>query len=218
MKNIKNSSACYFLLCTLLATSLVGCAPLLIGGMAFTGAVASDRRTSGIQLEDESIELRASRQIRNVFGDRVHVNVNSFNLEVLLTGEVPNDKDRQSVAKLVSEVENVRSVLNELTIGPNSSFADRSHDLLVSGKIKAAIIDNKDLMVNSFKIVTEQGNVYLMGRVTQNEATKATEIARNMSGVKKVNKVFQLISDEELRVLNPPATSTPQPETGARSK
>ena len=153
-----------------------------------------------------------------MFGDRVHVNVNSFNLEVLLTGEVPNDKDRQSVAKLVSEVENVRSVLNELTIGPNSSFADRSHDLLVSGKIKAAIIDNKDLMVNSFKIVTEQGNVYLMGRVTQNEATKATEIARNMSGVKKVTKVLQLMSDEELRVLNPPATSTPQPETGARSK
>ncbi len=218
MKNIKKTSACYLLLCALLTTSLVGCAPLLIGGMAGTVAVASDRRTSGIQLEDELIELRASTQIRNVFGDRAHVNVNSFNLQVLLTGEVSNDKDRQSVAKLVSEVENVRSVLNELTIGPNSSFADRSHDLLVSGKIKATIIDNKDLMVNSFKIVTEQGNVYLMGRVTQNEANKATEIARNMSGVKKVTKVFQLMSDDELRVLNPPATSTPQPETGARSK
>ena len=138
-------SAVCILGCTLL---LSACAPLLLGGMAGTVVVATDRRTSGIQLEDEEIELRAASRIREMFGDRVHVNVNSFNLQVLLTGEVPTDRDRQAVYKIVSEVENVRKILNEVVIGPVSSYADRSHDVLLSSKVKAGIIDAKDLMVN----------------------------------------------------------------------
>jgi osmotically-inducible protein OsmY len=187
---------------------LVGCAPIMLGGMAGTVVVATDRRTSGIQLEDESIELRASKRIREVYGDRVHVNVNSYNLQVLLTGEVPSDKDRLAAFKIVSEVENVKSVLNELAIAPNSTYAERTNDVLIAGKVKASIIDTKDLMVNTFKIVTEHGNVYLMGRVTQNEANRATEVVRNVSGVNQVIRVFQLITDAELKALNPPASST----------
>ncbi len=199
-----------WLLVVLLGSLLAGCAPLLLGGMAGTVVVASDRRTSGIQLEDESIELRATSRINDLLSNRAHVNVSSFNLQVLLTGEVPSDKDRQAAGKLVSEVENVRTVLNELIIAPNSTYAERSHDLLLSGKIKASIIDNKELMVNAFKVVTEQGNVYLMGRVTQNEANRVTEIVRNTSGVKKVTRVFQLMNDEELKTINTPASSAPR--------
>ena len=193
------------LVCTLM---LSACAPLILGGMAGTVVVATDRRTSGIQLEDEEIEIRAGSRIRDMLGDRVHVNVNSFNLQVLVTGEVPSDRDRQAVFKIVSEVENVRKVLNELAIGPVSSYADRTHDVLLTSKVKAGIIDAKDLMVNTFKIVAEHGNIYLMGRVTTNEANRATEIARNVSGVNQVVRVFQLLTDEELRSLNPPANTT----------
>ncbi len=207
-------SAVCILGCTLL---LSACAPLLLGGMAGTVVVATDRRTSGIQLEDEEIELRAASRIREMFGDRVHVNVNSFNLQVLLTGEVPTDRDRQAVYKIVSEVENVRKILNEIAIGPISSYADRSHDVLLSSKVKAGIIDAKDLMVNTFKIIAEHDNIYLMGRVTPNEANRATEIARNVSGVKQVVRVFQLLTDDELRALNPPISSgTPPSGPGPR--
>jgi len=207
-------SAVCILGCTLL---LNACAPLLLGGMAGTVVVATDRRTSGIQLEDEEIELRAASRIREMFGDRVHVNVNSFNLQVLLTGEVPTDRDRQAVYKIVSEVENVRKILNEIAIGPISSYADRSHDVLLSSKVKAGIIDAKDLMVNTFKIIAEHDNIYLMGRVTPNEANRATEIARNVSGVKQVVRVFQLLTDDELRALNPPISSgTPPSGPGPR--
>jgi osmotically-inducible protein OsmY len=185
--------------------------------MAGTVVVATDRRTSGIQLEDEEIELRAASRIREMFGDRVHVNVNSFNLQVLLTGEVPTDRDRQAVYKIVSEVENVRKILNEVVIGPVSSYADRSHDVLLSSKVKAGIIDAKDLMVNTFKIIAEHDNIYLMGRVTPNEANRATEIARNVGGVKQVVRVFQLLTDDELRAINPPISSgTPPSGPGPR--
>ncbi len=207
-------SAVCILGCTLL---LSACAPLLLGGMAGTVVVATDRRTSGIQLEDEEIELRAASRIREMFGDRVHVNVNSFNLQVLLTGEVPTDRDRQAVYKIVSEVENVRKILNEVVIGPVSSYADRSHDVLLSSKVKAGIIDAKDLMVNTFKIIAEHDNIYLMGRVTPNEANRATEIARNVGGVKQVVRVFQLLTDDELRAINPPISSgTPPSGPGPR--
>ena len=198
-------------LCILICTfTLSACAPLMLGGMAGTVIVATDRRTSGIQLEDEEIEFRASARIRDMFGDRAHVNVNSFNLQVLLTGEVPSDRDRQAVFKIVSEVENVRKVLNEIAIGPVSSYADRTHDVLLTSKVKAGIIDAKDLMVNTFKIVAEHGNIYLMGRVTPKEANRATEIARNVSGVNQVIRVFQLLSEEELRALNPPVSGSTQ--------
>jgi osmotically-inducible protein OsmY len=195
-----------------LVMGLGACAPLVVGGFVGGAMVATDRRTSGTQLEDEGIELRSANRIREMVGDRVHVNITSYNRQVLLTGEVPNDRDRQYLAKLVSEVDNVRSVVNELAVMPASSLGDRSTDALITGKIKASMLDSKDIFASAYKVVTERGNVYLMGRVTQREANRATDIARTVGGVKKVVRVFEIISEEELKALLPePPKATPAP-------
>ena len=192
-----------------LVMGLGACAPLMVGGFVSGAMVASDRRTSGTQLEDEGIELRSANRIREMVGNRVHVNVTSYNRQVLLTGEVPNDRDRQYLAKLISEVDNVRPVVNELAVMPASSLADRSTDALVTGKIKASMLDSKDIFANAYKVVTERGNVYLMGRVTQREANRATEVARTVGGVKKVVRVFEIISEEDLKALLPEPPKAP---------
>ena len=184
--------------------TLAACVPLVIGGAMVGGTMmAIDRRTSGAQLEDEGIELRAASRIRTNIGDRVHVNVTSYNRQVLVTGEVPNEQDKQAVGQIVTQVENVRSVVNELAILGNSSLSQRSNDVLITGKIKAALIDSKDLISNAFKVVTENGTVYLLGRVTQREGDRATAIARSTSGVQKVVRVFETISEEELTRMAP---------------
>lgn len=196
-----------------LVMGLGACAPLVVGGFVGGAMVATDRRTSGTQLEDEGIELRSANRIREMVGDRVHVNVTSYNRQVLLTGEVPNDRDRQYLAKLISEVDNVRSVINELGVMPKSSLGDRSTDALITGKIKASMLDSKDIFASAYKVVTERGTVYLMGRVTQREANRATDIARTVGGVKKVVRVFEVISEEELKALlpEPPKAAAPAP-------
>ena len=195
-----------------LVMGLGACAPLMVGGFVGSAMVATDRRTSGTQLEDEGIELRSANRIREMVGDRVHVNVTSYNRQVLLTGEVPNERDRQYLAKLVSEVDNVRSVVNELAVMPASSLGDRSTDALITGKIKASMLDSKDIFASAYKVVTERGNVYLMGRVTQREANRATDIARTVGGVKKVVRVFEVITEDELKALLPePPKAPPAP-------
>ena len=195
-----------------LVMGLGACAPLVVGSFVGGAMVATDRRTSGTQLEDEGIELRSANRIREMVGDRVHVNITSYNRQVLLTGEVPNDRDRQYLAKLVSEVDNVRTVVNELAVMPASSLGDRSTDALITGKIKASMLDSKDIFASAYKVVTERGNVYLMGRVTQREANRATDIARTVGGVKKVVRVFEVISEEELKALLPePPKASPAP-------
>lgn len=197
-------------LSTLAAAALAGglsaCAPLVVGGAAVGAMVAVDRRTSGSQLEDETIELRAASRIRDNLGNRTHVNVTSYNRQVLLTGEVPDEATRQTVDQLVAKVENVRAVVNELGIMPPSSLTQRSNDTLITGKMKAALIDARDLQSSAFKVVTERGTLYLMGRVTAREAERATQIARGVGGVTRVVRVFEIISDEELaRITNAPA-------------
>jgi osmotically-inducible protein OsmY len=182
------------------AAALAGCAPLVIGGAAAGAAlVASDRRTSGIQLEDEGIELRAGSRLREALGDSAHVNVTSYNRLVLLTGEVPNEQARQRAEEIVSRVENVRSIVNELGVMGVTTLTQRSADVLVTGKVKASLIDAADLQINAFKVLTERGTVYLMGRVTAREADKATQIARGVSGVQRVVRVFEPIGDDELK-------------------
>ena len=194
-----------------LLAGLTACVPLLMGGaMVGTALVATDRRTSGTQLEDEGIELRAVSRLRETLGDRAHVNVTSFNRRVLITGEVPAEQDKQLVEQAVSRLENVRSVVNELAVLGNSSLTQRSNDSLITGKVKAGLVDSKDLFANAFKVTTERGITDLMGRVTQREADRATEVARTTSGVQKVVKVFELISEDELRNLQP----QPTPEKG----
>lgn len=188
-----------------LATVLSACAPVIIGGAVMGSLAAADRRTLGAQVEDEGIEQRSSNRIREHLGDRVHINVTSFNRQVLLTGEVPSEQDKQLAEQVISRVENVRAIINELAILGHSTLAQRSSDSLVTGRVKAQLIDSKDLSASSFKVVTERGTVYLMGRVTAREADRGTDIARNTSGVQKVIRLFEVISEEELqRMLSQP--------------
>ncbi len=185
-----------------LATALSGCAPLLLGGAAMTALVATDRRTSGAQLEDETIELRASGRIRDALGDRVHVVVTSFNRQVLLTGEVPDQVTRETIEQIVRKVENVSGVINELGIQIISSLSQRSNDLLISTKVRATLIEASDLSAGAFKVQTERGTVHLMGRVTAREADRATNLVRSISGVQRVVRAFEIITEEELlRIL-----------------
>jgi osmotically-inducible protein OsmY len=195
---------------TLLGGTLTACFPLVVGGVAGGALVATDRRTSGAQLEDEGIELRATSRIRSNVGERVHVNLTSYNRQVLLTGEVPNAQDKQLVEQIVARVENVNSVVNELAIMGNATLTQRSSDVLVTGRVKAMLVDARDLSSNAFKVVTERGTTYLMGRVTQREADRATEVVRSTPGVQKVIRIFEVISEEELaRML--PAKPAAQP-------
>jgi osmotically-inducible protein OsmY len=179
---------------------LGGCAAPLVMGGAFVGTtmVASDRRSTGIQLEDEAIELRAATRLHEALGDRVHINVTSYNLQVLVTGEVPNERDKALTQQIVSRVENVRSIVNELGVMANSSLSQRASDSLVTGRIKASLVDSKELYANAFKVVTERGVSYMMGRVTQREANAATEMARTTTGVQKLVRLFEIISEDEL--------------------
>lgn len=199
----------------LVATTLAGCAPLVVGGAMVGGMVATDRRTSGAQLDDEGIELRSANRLRDALGDRGHLNVTSYNRKVLVTGEVPSDADRQLVERTVSGVDNVRAIINEVAIMGNSTLTQRSSDTLVTGRVKAAMVDAQDIFANAFKVVTERGTVYLMGRVTQREADRATEITRGVTGVQRVVRVLEVITDAELqRMLPEPAPAA----SGSTSK
>ena len=186
-------------------SSLSACAPLIVGGAVMTGVVATDRRTAGTQVEDESIELKVASAVRQELGDRVHLNVTSFNRKVLLSGEVRTPADKERAEKLAQSQENVQSVVNDLAVMPPSSFTQRSKDTVITGQVKAAFVDAKDLQVNAIKVVTERGAVYLMGRVTAREAKRATDITRSIGGVTKVVRVFEEISEQELERLSRPS-------------
>jgi osmotically-inducible protein OsmY len=178
---------------------LAGCAPLLVGGAMVGGTMMfSDRRTAGTQVEDKAIELKASNRLKEVIGDRSHVNVNSYNRTVLLTGEAATEADKAAIEQTVQKVDNVRSTVNELEVTIPSALSTRSNDALISGKVRATFIDARDLQVNAFKIVTERAVVYLMGRVTEREAARATELARSVGGVQKVVRVFEIVTEQEL--------------------
>lgn len=196
--------ACTVGAAVMVSSALTACVgPLLVGGAMVGGSLlAVDRRTSGSQLDDEGIELRAANQIRSNFGTRVRVSVTSYNRQVLLTGEVPNLQDQQAVEQLVKQMVNVASVVNELAVIDTPSLIDRSADALLTARIKAVLLNAGDLQSNAFKVVTERSTTYLMGRVTQREADRATELVRATPGVQKVVRIFELISEQELNRLN----------------
>ena len=197
----------------LMTSALAACIPLVAGGMASGALLATDRRTSGAQLEDEGIELRALNRIRSNIGDRVHVNLTSYNRQVLLTGEVPSAQDKAAVEQIVSRVENVSGVVNDLEVMSATTLGQRSSDTLVTGRVKAALIDARDLQFNAFKVVSERGVVYLLGRVTQREADRATAVARSTTDVQKVVRVFEIISEAELARLQPTPAKAPAADT-----
>jgi osmotically-inducible protein OsmY len=188
-------------LCGVLATSLQGCFAVAAGGLVMGTLAASDRRTFGAQTEDKAIVVKGESRIPGVVGDGGHVNVTSFNRKVLLTGEVKDEAMKAAAEREAAAIEGVQGVVNELEIVGTSSFTSRSNDTLITGKVKAAFIDSKELYANAIKVVTERGNVYLMGRVTSREGVLAADAASNISGVSRVVKVFEYISDDEYKRL-----------------
>ena len=205
-----NRTTATLLLALAAGTTLSACAPLLIGGAIWGGTlVVSDRRTSGTQIDDQSIELKSVRRIADVIGDRGHVNVTSYNRLVLLSGEVPTEADKAAVEQAVARIDNVRSIVNELTLAAPSSLSARSNDTLMTSKVKASMVDARDIQANAYKVVTERSVVYLMGRVTEREANRAADVARGVSGVQKVVKVFEVVSEGELADTQPKTLAKP---------
>jgi osmotically-inducible protein OsmY len=182
-------------------STLSGCVALAVGGAVGTALVVTDRRTAGVQLEDQNIELKSLTRIREAIADRGHVNVTSYNRMVLITGEVPTEADRVAVEQAIARIENVRSTVNDLAVTAPSSLAARSGDTILTSKVKATYVDAKDLQSGAIKVVTERGTVYLLGRVTEREATRAAELARSISGVQKVVRVFEILTEAELATL-----------------
>ena len=195
------------------AVLLGGCAAVVVGAGAAAGYSAyEDRRSTGTQFEDQRIENRASSAIDQIWGFKVHVNVTSYNRQVLITGEVPDATTRDEVEKLIATAPGVRTLANELTIGPQTSLAARTGDTIVTSNVKARFLGAKNFNPAHVKVVTEAGVVYLLGMVTEVEANAASEIARTTDGVKKVVKVFEYCkSGESICRPIPPVTAEKKP-------
>ncbi len=192
-------------------TLLAFCVPFLAGcfgvaavGMGTGALMVSDRRNSETYVTDEGLELRASSRISEKFGDKVHVNVTSYNRMLLLTGEAPSESLKTEIAKTASEVPNVKSISNEIAIAGPSSLGGRSNDAYLTSKVKARFVDAKKFSAHHVKVVTEAGVVFLLGLVTQAEADAAADIARTTGGVQKVVRVFEIISPEQARAMDGP--------------
>ena len=187
--------------------SLQGCVPLIVGGAAMGAAATMDRRTLGAQTEDKSITVKAEVQVPKLVGSAGHVNIASYNRKVLLTGEVRDEAMKAAVEREVRAIEGVSSVINELVVSGPSSYTSRSSDALITGNVKGSLIEMKTISATSFKVVTERGTVYLMGRVTQREGDLGAKIAQSVSGVQRVVKIFEYITEEELRTQFPKTSS-----------
>ncbi len=177
----------------MLVAALSACVPAVIAvGVGGAAMVATDRRTTGAQVDDEAIELKLSERIRTLYEDRVHVNVSSFNGVVLLTGEVPDTATAAGVATAAKDIEKVRSVHNELTvISPNSDMSARTNDSYITTKVKGRFIEANKFPPNAVRVVTERAVVYLMGIVSKAEGSAAGEVAATTEGVARVVKVFE---------------------------
>jgi len=174
------------------AVLLAGCPAVIVGGGAVAYSAIEDRRTSGTMMDDDSIEARVSRTVSERYGENTHVNVTSFNRSVLLTGEVPEDPRRAEIEKLVRGIGNVRGVTNDLQVAAPSSLGARTNDSLITTKVKGRLLDSNKVNPVHVKVVTEAGVVYLMGIVTEKEASDAVEVARTTGGVVKVVRIFEL--------------------------
>lgn len=177
-----------------LTPQLQGCVEMAVVGAGAAALAADDRRSLGAQAEDKEIDVRGESRVNDRFGDKVHINVTSYNRNVLLTGEAPDAGTKAQIEKIVREIPNVRGVVNEIQIAGVSSYSARGNDSYLTSKVKARFIDNGgNFSVNQVKVVTEAGVVYLLGLVTRKEAEAAVEIARTTGGVQKVVRVFEYI-------------------------
>lgn len=200
------------------ATLLSGCGVLAVGAVTGTTAVLADRRSPGVQAIDVGIQLEAGNYLIKRYGDNAHITVTAFNQKVLLTGEAKDADIKGGAGVYLKELKNVRSVFNEIVIGPNSSFTARASDTYLASRIKAQMIFTNDLPSNSMNIVVEASNVYLMGILTKAEAERAKKVASNTSGVKQVFIFFDIISDaEKARLDRQEKVDTLQPNTSVNN-
>jgi osmotically-inducible protein OsmY len=195
------------------ALAVSGCVPMVIGAGAAAYSTLEDRRSTGTQIDDESIEVRSANRITDRFGDSVHINITSFSHMALVTGEVPDARAKDEVDKIVRAVPTVRGVTNDLQVAGLSSMGSRTNDSYLTSKVKARLLDSQNVSPLHVKVVTESGVVYLLGIVTEAEADEAVELARTTGGVRKVVKVFEYCkpTDEICKPRSaPPPTSTRQ--------
>jgi len=195
-------------LCGAMLASLSGCVALVAGGAVSGTLAASDRRTFGAQTEDRAIEVKGAIKVNNVGGDAAHVNINGFNRRALLTGEVRDEAMKAAIEREIRGIEGVIDVINEMEIAGPSSYTSRSSDTIITTKVKASLVDAKDISANSYQVVTERGVVYLQGRVTQREGQIGADIARGVSGVTKVVKLFEYITEDEWKSYQPKPANT----------
>jgi osmotically-inducible protein OsmY len=181
----------------LLTSLLSGCGVLAVGGVVAGASVMADRRTPAVQAIDKGIGLEVENALEKKFGDSAHINVTSFNQKVLLTGEAKDASIKEQAGAYAKANKNVRSVFNELIIGPNSTYTVRANDSYLESKIKAQMIFTDKLPSNSMAIVAEGSSIYLMGILTQHEAGIAKKVASNANGVKDVYAYFDIISEAE---------------------
>ena len=192
------------LLLALTLPILAGCFGVAAVGVGTGALMASDRRNSEIYVADEALELRAGNRISDKFGDKVHVNVTSYNRMLLLTGEAPSEAIKAEIGQIAASVENAKAVSNEIAVAGNSSLASRSNDTYLTSKVKARFVDAQKFAAQHVKVVSEAGVVYLLGLVTQAEADAAADIARTTGGVQKVVRVFEVITPAQALALDGP--------------
>jgi osmotically-inducible protein OsmY len=195
MNQPKLNTSIKLMAAALLALQLAACVPVVAGGAVAGGVMAADRRTSGIYIEDQAIELKAKKMIvDNIGAANINVSVTSFNLNVLLTGEAISEEIRAKAERAALSVENVKTVTNELAISEKSGLGTSANDTYITSKVKSSMLKENRFPANYVKVVTENSVVYLMGMVTREEAEDAVDIARNVGGVEKVVKVFEYIN------------------------
>jgi osmotically-inducible protein OsmY len=203
-----------------LSATLQGCFLLVAGAAGGSALVATDRRTLGAQTEDREIQVKSLAQINQNLPDTSHVNVSVFNRRVLLTGEVPDEASKQKAEQFVRQLNNVNAIVNELTVAPASDLSSRTNDSYLETRVKTALIAEKNISANNFKVVCENGSVYLMGLVTRDEGATGADVASQVPGVVKVVKVFQYILPQDVATANAgaasaPAAAAPPPTTDA---
>ncbi len=182
----------------LTACVLSGCVPALVGGAVVgTTVVATDRRTAGMQLDDQAIELRVRNLVANNYSDAVQVTPSSYNGNVLLVGTVPDVGTSSQIEKLVQQLEHVKRVINQLQVGAPRTVAEGAADSWISGQVRAAFLATEGLPSNAFAVTTNRGVVYLQGLVTREEGDRGANVAAGIKGVNKVVKLFEYISPEE---------------------
>jgi osmotically-inducible protein OsmY len=208
---MKNKLIAALLLGATILPALQGCVPMVAAGVTSGVLATVDRRSVGTQTEDESIEWKASARVGEKLGDKAHANFTSFNRRVLMTGEVPTSDARAEAERIVIGVTNVLGVYNELTVGPVTSYSDRSNDSFITSKVKSRSVDSGKFNPVHVKVVTEAGTVFLLGMVTQAEADSAINVARTTSGVKRVVNLLEIITPAKARELDPKQSDKGKP-------